>query len=207
MRSARRFRHLVRHSLLELTTGAALVLSFAAAAQDNAGSVKELAGQAFAGTSAARRTLEPQAAILLGDRVETGEQSRVTMLLGHQTTVRLGERGRVVIDRFLVEAGGEITLQSGPVMVEHPDGGSAERLRIRTSYGLIAVRGTRVFAGFEGKALAVFVERGVVSVRAAGQTVLLRSGDGTSIPAPGARPTPVAQWKAKRIDALFGGIR
>jgi hypothetical protein len=207
MRSARRFRHLVRHSLLELTTGAALVLSFAAAAQDNAGSVKELAGQAFAGTSAARRTLEPQAAILLGDRVETGEQSRITLLLGRQTTVRLGERGRVVIDRFLVEAGGEITLQSGPVMVEHPDGGSAERLRIRTSYGLIAVRGTRVFAGFEGKALAVFVERGVVSVRAAGQTVLLRSGDGTSIPTPGARPTPVAQWKAKRIDALFGGIR
>jgi hypothetical protein len=47
----------------------------------------------------------------------------------------------------------------------------------------------------------------VVSVRAAGQTVLLRSGDGTSIPTPGARPTPVAQWKAKRIDALFGGIR
>jgi len=207
MRSARRFRHLVRHSLLALTTGAALVLSFAAAAQDNAGSVKELAGQAFAGTSAARRTLEPQAAILLGDRVETGEQSRITLLLGRQTTVRLGERGRVVIDRFLVEAGGEITLQSGPVMVEHPDGGSAERLRIRTSYGLIAVRGTRVFAGFEGKALAVFVERGVVSVRAAGQTVLLRSGDGTSIPTPGARPTPVAQWKAKRIDALFGGIR
>jgi hypothetical protein len=206
MRSARRFRHLVRHSLLALMTGAALVFSFAAAAQ-NAGSVKEMAGQAFAGTSAVRRTLEPQGAILLGDRVETGEQSRITLLLGRQTTVRLGERGRVVIDRFLVEAGGEITLQSGPVMVEHPDGGSAERLRIRTSYGLIAVRGTRVFAGFEGKALAVFVERGVVSVRAAGQTVLLRSGDGTSIPTPGARPTPVAQWKAKRIDALFGGIR
>ena len=64
MRSARRFRHLVRHSLLALTTGAALVFSFAAAAQ-NAGSVQELAGQAFAGTSAARRSLEPQAAILL----------------------------------------------------------------------------------------------------------------------------------------------
>jgi len=62
MRSARRFRHLVRRSHLVLMTGAALVLSFAAAAQ-NAGSVKELAGHAFAGTSAARRTLEPQAAI------------------------------------------------------------------------------------------------------------------------------------------------
>jgi hypothetical protein len=206
MRSDRRFRHLARHSLLVLMTGAALVFSFAAAAQ-NAGSVQDLAGQAFAGSSAARRTLEPRAAILLGDQVETGEQSRITLLLGRQTTVRLGERGRVVVDRFLVDAGGEITLQSGPVMVEHPDGGSAERVRIRTSYGLIAVRGTRVFAGFEGKALAVFVERGVVSVRAAGQTVLLRSGEGTAIPTPGSRPTPVAQWKAKRIDALFGGIR
>jgi hypothetical protein len=206
MRSARRFRHLVRHSLLWLTTSAALVFSFAAAAQ-NAGSVQELAGQAYAGTTAARRTLEPRAAILLGDQVETGEHSRVTMLLGRQTTVRLGERGRVTIDRFLVEAGGEITLQSGPVMVEHPDGGSAERLRIRSSYGLIAVRGTRVFAGFEGTALAVFVEHGVVSVRAAGQSVVLRAGDGTTIPTPGARPTPVAQWKAKRINALFGGIR
>jgi len=206
MRSARGFRHLVSHSLLALATGAAVFFSFPAAAQ-NAGSVQELAGQAFAGTSAARRTLEPRAAILLGDRVETGERSRITLLLGRQTTVRLGERGRVVIDRFLVEAGGEITLQSGPVMVEHPDGESAERVRIRSSYGLIAVRGTRVFAGFEGKALAVFVERGEVSVRAGGQTVLLHAGDGTSIPAPGARPAPVAQWKAKRIDALFSGIR
>jgi len=206
MRSARRYRHLVRHSLLVLVTGAALVFSFAAAAQ-NAGSVKDVAGQAFAGTSAARRTLEPQAAILLGDHVETGDRSRLTLLLGRKTTVRLGERGRVVIDRFLVDAGGDITLQSGPVMVEHPDGGSAGRLRIRSSYGLIAVRGTRVFAGFEGKALAVFVERGEVSVRAGGQTVLLHSGEGTAIPTPGARPTPVAQWGAKRIDALFGRIR
>ena len=121
MRSARRFRHLARHALLVLMTGAALVVSVAAAAAQNAGSVQELAGHAFAGTSASRRTLEPRAAILLGDQVETGDQSRVTMLLGRQTTVRLGERGRVTIDRFLVDAGGDITLQSGPVMVEHPD--------------------------------------------------------------------------------------
>jgi hypothetical protein len=186
---------------------AVLLLSFGAAADDSAGSVKDLKGQAFAQTSAARRSLELQATIMLGDHVETGDKSLVTLLLGRQTTLRLGEHGRVVIDKFLVEAGGEITLQSGPLMVEHPDGGPAEPIQIRMPYGLIAVRGTRLFVGPEGKAWAVFVERGEVSVQAGGQAVTLRSGEGTAIPRGGARPARVARWKAKRIDALFGGIR
>jgi hypothetical protein len=44
-------------------------------------------------------------------------------------------------------------------------------------------------------------------VQAGGQTVTLRSGEGTAIPRKGARPARVARWKAKRIDALFGNIR
>ena len=207
MRSARQYLHLFGRRPFMMAMGAALLMSFGAAAQDGAGSVKDLKGQAFAQTSAARRTLAPQAAIMLGDNVETGDKSLVTLLLGRQTTLRLGERGSVLIDKFLVEAGGEITLQSGPLMVEHPEGAPAEPIRIRTSYGLIAVRGTRVFVGPEGKALAVFVERGEVSVQAGGRTVTLHAGEGTAIAAVGARPARVARWKAKRIDALFGSIR
>src|SRR5262249_11199731 len=139
--------------------------------------------------------------------VETGDKSLIVMLLGRQTTLRLGEHGSVVIDKFLVEAGGEITLQSGPLMLEHPDGPAAEPTRIRTSYGLIAVRGTRVFIGPEGNALAIFVERGEVSVQAGGRTVALHAGEGTAIATAGARPDRVARWKQKRIDALFGSIR
>jgi hypothetical protein len=188
--------------------GILLLLSFAAgAAEGDAGSVKDLKGQAFAEAAAARRTLAPEAAIMLGDHVETSDKSLVTLLLGHRTTLRLGEHGSVIIDKFLVDAGGEITLQAGPLMVEHDEGGPAEPTQIHTAYGLIAVRGTRVFVGFEGKALAVFVERGVVSVKARGPAVTLHAGEGTSIAAAGARPARVARWKQKRIDALFSSIR
>ncbi len=207
MPASRRFRTPLGALPLRAVIGAALLLPFGAAAQDSAGSVKDLKGQAFALAAAARRTLAPQAAIMLGDHVETGEQSVVTLLLGHRTTLRLGERGSVVIDKFLVDAGGEITLQSGPMMVEHGEGAAAEPIRIRAPYGLIAVRGTRVFVGPEGKGWAVFVERGEVSVRAGGQAVTLHAGEGTAIPRRGARPAAVARWKDKRIEALFGSIR
>jgi hypothetical protein len=200
-------RHLFSYLPLGLFIGVVFLSCFTAAAQENAGSVKDLSGQAFAETSAARRILEPKAAILLGDHVGTGDQSRVTLLLGRDTTLRLGARGSVVIDRFLVDAGGEITLQSGPLMVEHPDGGSPEPIQIRSSYGLIAVRGTRVFAGPAGRALGIFVERGEVSVAAAGRTVILRARQGTSIARPGSPPAAVTRWTQKRIDSLFGSIR
>jgi hypothetical protein len=207
MRFAGKFHRWVGCASLLATLGSALLLSSTAGAEESAGSVRELEGQAYAERSAARRALAPQAAIMLRDRVKTGDKSLVTLLLGGRTTLRLGERGSVLIDKFLVEAGGEITLQSGPLMLEHPEAGPPQPVQIRTSYGLIAVRGTRVFVGPERQALAVFVERGEVAVRAGGRTVTLRSGEGTAIPRRGARPSPVTQWTAKRIDAVFGSIR
>jgi hypothetical protein len=201
-------RRFFRHALI--AAGAALVLLLAGEtlrAQEGAGSVKDVKGDAFAEASASRRALEPAAAVFVGDRVGTGPASRLTMLLGHDTTIRLGERGSVVIDRFLMNAGGEITLQSGPLMFERPAGSTPLPVQIRSSYGLIAVRGTRLFAGPDGDALGIFVERGEVAVSAAGRRVTLRSGEGTTIPRPGARPTPVKRWPEKRITELFSGIR
>jgi len=208
MRTARQYLHRPGCPRLAMATAVALLLSFGAIAEEgDVGSVTDLKGQAFAQSSAARRSLEPQAAIMLGDHVETGDKSLATLLLGRRTTLRLGARGSIVIDKFLVEAGGEITLQSGPLMVEHTEGGPAESMQIHTDYGLIAVRGTRVFVGPEGKALAVFVERGEVSVQAGGRSVTLHAGEGTAIASPGAKPARVARWKQKRIDALFASIR
>jgi hypothetical protein len=197
-----------RHFLI--AAGAALMLLIGGGtlhAEEGAGSVKDIKGEAFAEASDSRRTLEPAAAIFVGDHVSTGPASRLTMLLGHDTTIRLGERGSVVIDRFLMNAGGEITLQSGPLMFERPAGSTPLPVQIRSSYGLIAVRGTRLFAGPDGDALGIFVERGEVAVSAAGRRVTLRSGEGTTIPRPGARPTPVKRWPEKRITELFSGIR
>jgi hypothetical protein len=178
-----------------------------ASAQESAGAVTSVTGEAFAVRSTQRRTLAPQAAILIGDKVGTGPASRVSLLLGHDTTLRLGERGSVVIDRFLMNAGGDITLSSGPLMFDRPSGSPPERVRIRSPYGLIAVRGTRFFVGPDHDALGIFVERGEVTVLAGGRTVTVSSGLGTTIPRRGAPPDPVKEWKPERITALFGSIR
>jgi ferric-dicitrate binding protein FerR (iron transport regulator) len=193
-----------------ITAGAALALLFVGGtlrAEEGAGAVKDVKGDAFAQAGASRRALEPAAAVFVGDHVGTGPSSRLTMLLGHDTTIRLGERGNVVIDRFLMSAGGEITLQSGPLLFERPAGTPPLPVQIRSSYGLIAVRGTRLFAGPDGEALGIFVERGEVSVSAAGRRVHLRAGEGTTIPRPGAGPSAPKRWPEKRITALFSSIR
>src|SRR5262249_30727593 len=178
-----------------------------ASAQESAGAVTSVTGEAFAVRSTQRRALAPQATILIGDKVGTGAESRVSLLLGRDTTLRLGERGSVVIDRFLMNAGGDITLNSGPLMFDRPSGSPPGRVRIRSPYGLIAVRGTRFFAGPDHDALGIFVERGEVTVQAGGRTVRVGAGLGTTIPSPGAPPEPVKRWKQARIVALFGSLR
>ena len=151
-------------------------------------SVKEVKGAAFAEAGASRRALAPEAPVLIGDHVGTGPALAVTMLLGQDTTLRLGERGSVVIERFLVECRRRDHAAIRPADVRTPRRRNAVPVQIRSSYGLIAVRGTRLFAGPDGDGLGVFVERGEVSVTAAGRRVQLRAGKGTTIPRSGAAP-------------------
>src|SRR5262249_32507531 len=156
MRSRCRIQSLLGRFLSAAIAATVLATCPGASAQENAGAVTSVTGLAFAERSAQRRTLEPRAAILVGDRVGTGPASRVSMLLGRDTALRLGERGNVVIDRFLVNAGGEIALESGPLMFDRPDGSPTPPVRIRRPYGLIAVTGTRFFDRTRGNAQRTF---------------------------------------------------
>jgi hypothetical protein len=199
---------LTRRSLFRVA-GATLAVSaaFAAGARsaERAGAVEDVRGEAFAQTAAVRRELERAAALFVGDQVGTGFQSRLAMRLGRATVVRLGEQSRLTLDRFLVNAGGEITLQSGPMLFDRPAGGAP--IQIRSPFGLIAVRGTRFFAGPSNARFGVFVERGSVAVSAAGSRVVVRAGEGTDIPYPGAAPTPAVRWGEPRIRAALESVR
>jgi len=177
-----------------------------ACAAEQAGTAEEIKGVAFAESGDAHRVLQSAAPIFLGDEVGTETESRLRMRLGHDTTVRLGEKARLKIERFLVDAGGEIVLSSGPLLFDRPRGRPAAGLQIRTPFGLIAVRGTRFFAGPSNDRFGVFVERGSVAVTAAGQRVVLRAGEGTDIATPGAPPTPVRRWQPPRIRAALESV-
>jgi ferric-dicitrate binding protein FerR (iron transport regulator) len=191
-----------------LGTGAALAAfvpcELDAQGAKQAGSVEVVVGDAFAEARAARRTLANAAPVFVHDQVGTGHGARLTMQLGRDTRLKLGEQTRITIDRFLVDAGGEITLNSGPVMFERPQGSAPAPVRIRSAFGLIAVRGTVFFAGPSRGVFGVFVERGSVAVSGRRRQVVLRAGEGTDIARPGAAPTPPSTWGAARIyDAIL----
>jgi ferric-dicitrate binding protein FerR (iron transport regulator) len=194
-----------RRALLRAAVGAAILIPSASYAQgaEKVGAVEDLKGQAFAVGQAERRELAAAAPLFINDLVGTGANSRLTMRLGKDTTLRLGEQARLTLDRLLVNAGGEITLQSGPILFNRPPGRPPARIQIQTSFGLIAVRGTRFFAGPSAGVFGVFVERGSVTVSAAGTQVLVRAGRGTNIAKPGDAPTPPSPWKPERVRSAF----
>ncbi len=171
-----------------------------------AGAVAKITGEAFASVRGHRRALELASPLFIKDHVATGRASRLTMHLGRDTTIQLGERARLVIERFLVDAGGVITLQSGPMLFDRPAASPHTPMRIRSAYALIAVRGTRFFAGPSKGVFGVFVERGSVTVSGGGHEVVLRTGEGTNIARPGARPTAPAIWGEARIRGAIDSV-
>jgi hypothetical protein len=206
--SAFRGHSLDRRSLLRTGIAAAILIPRAARAEkaEPVGSVEDVKGEAFVEAQAARRSLDRAAPLFINDLVGTGLNSRLTLQLGKDTTLRVGAQARLVIDRLLVNAGGEITLQSGPILFDRPPGSAPARMQIRSSFGLIAVRGTRFFAGPSANVFGVFVERGSVAVAAAGARVVLRAGQGTNIARPGAAPTPAAPWRPERVRAALDSV-
>ena len=146
-----------------------------------AGTVDLVKGECFAETGSAHRSLAKDDSVFILDHVGTGPDSRLTVHLGQNTRVRLGERARITIDRYLVNSGGELTLDSGPMFFERPPRGRPLPVRIRSAFGLLAVRGTRFFAGPSAGVFGVFVERGEVTVTASGKRVTVQKGQGTNI--------------------------
>jgi ferric-dicitrate binding protein FerR (iron transport regulator) len=183
-----------------------ILAAIPSSAVERVGAVDDINGEAFAELDAARRALDRAAPVFLGDEVVTGAASRLGMRLGRDTKIRLGEQARLKIDRFLVNAGGEVTLTSGPLLFDGPPRGASGAVQIRSPFALIAVRGTRFFAGPSNGRFGVFVARGSVAVTSAGQQVILREGEGTDVISPGAAPTPVKRWAPERVQAALASV-
>lgn len=192
--------------VLYVATGA-LIGAFEVRAADAAGKVEDLKGNAFADAGQQHRSLDKTSPLYVGDRISTGGASRLTMRLGADTTIKLGENAQLVIDKFLTDAGGEISLESGPMLFDRPTGARRISMRIRSAYAVMAVRGTEFFAGPSNGVFGVFVKNGKLEVSAAGSTVTLSAGQGTNLQSPGAAPTPPVNWGQPRIDAAYASVR
>ena len=177
-----------------------------ARAADPAGRVEEIKGEAFVEASSQQRPLQKASSLFVGDRVGTGPSSRLTMLMGEDTTIKLGEKAQLVIDQFLSTTGGEISLQSGPMLFDRPSGSRPVAMKIRSSYGLIAVRGTKFFAGPSNGVFGVFVDHGTVTVSGGGSEVVLQAGEGTNLATPGSKPSAATKWGTERIRGALDSV-
>jgi len=158
-----------------------LLTRTAIAAAAIAGYVEDVRGQVTAELSAQRRVLVPRGDVFLGDDVVSAERSRAALQLGRDTSLRLGANGHVRIDRFIVNAGGLLTLEAGPLLLDRAPG-SPGALQIRGSFGLITIRGTRIFVGPSNGVIGVFVVHGLVEVTSGGRSSCCGPAKGPTSP-------------------------
>ena len=201
---ARRARALHRRAVLAAPMAA--LWSRAASAASAAGAVEALRGSAYAQAMDTRRTLALASEIFIADQVSTSTQSALGLRLGTATLVRLGPEARLRIDRYLVNAGGVLELGGGAMLFEHDAAAHGPELAIRTPFGLLAVRGTRFFAGPSNGVFGVFVIEGAVEVVGAGSSVRVTPGLGTDILRPGAEPTDPHGWSAARVERALASV-
>ena len=195
-----------RRAILTGVPLTAMFSRFANGAPTTSGQVQEVKGQVTAELASQTRILVPRADVFNGDDVATAASSRAAMLLGRATTLRLGANAKVRIDRFIINAGGVLTLEAGPLLLDKAPGDPAATLTVRGSFGLITVRGTRIFVGPSQGVIGIFVVHGLIDVDSAGKQFVLQTGEGTNIAGPGAIPTPPAIWGDARIRAALASV-
>ena len=170
------------------------------------GEVTEVRGTAFAEFADGARPLSQGAAVSINEIIRTGEASRLKMLLAGQTRISLGALATIKIDRYLSELGGDITVESGALLFDKSTRLKQGEIKVSSPYALIAVRGTRFFAGPSNGVFGIFVASGSVSVVASRQRIVLNAGQGTNIAMIGAPPTPPTIWGAARIEAALASV-
>lgn len=197
---------LSRRLLLQLGASVGMgLISTAARAAPSAGAVTDLVGEGRIVSGADQKALTKGLPVSVGDAIHTGKNSRAGLKLGTNTIIKLGPSSSLVIESHLVDAGGVLELVQGSMYFEHANSTPAapRKAEVRSPYGLIAVRGTKFFAGQSRGVFGVFLAEGRVDVSGAGRTVVLNPGYGTDISRPGAAPIPARIWPTDRVREVL----
>lgn len=190
-----------------LTFGAALpnlMLAQSAVAAETIGSAVELKGRSRLIRAGQETALKKGAPLVEGDTVRTAAGALALLMLNTETRINMGPEAEITVAEYLADMGGTITV-GGAIVFDRPDDQPKIDLTFQTEFGEIGVRGTRFFFGPSKGKMAVFVQRGKVTVSNAGVKRRLRAGDGTDLEV-GKPPTKVAKWKEPRIQAAFESV-
>jgi hypothetical protein len=199
-------------------------------AQDPAGQITFLEGEAWVQEGVARNPLENGSIVYTGDQIRTGSDSNVYMRFRDETFFALGPEASMNIDSFDEREEAETSFAtsilkgafrfvSGLLGREAP-----QKFKVQVTVGTIGIRGTNV-AGevFEREE----TESGVIEASANvmlledeegddtaievsnqfGSVVIDEPGFGTEIPDEHSPPSPVRRMQIRTVDNLMRAIR
>lgn len=173
--------------------------------------ITDVSGSARIVTDEVARVTAVGLQIERGERIETDEDARVTLLCDGGLTVSVAPNSRLQVDRFLTDTPtgwrrlfrgggqGQMQLFEGAAgFLMHGTGGS--RFRLRTPNAVAAVRSTEWAVETDGRQSAVFVRAGRVRAIGGGSSQRLDPGEGIDIT--GNSVSGVREWPATRVAAL-----
>jgi len=206
-----RLRHLKTVALI-----AALLLtsvSFARAESDVIAKVARLVLSAKVERGGAARSLVVDTALRLGDEVSTGAGARLEITFEDGTSLTLGEKARVKLDRYVYDPEGRADMalsvaRGAFLFVTGAMGALADKqVSVSTPLATIGVRGTTFWGGALDNPLDVLLLDGRIEVRTSVGAVLLgQAGRGTTVPAPGSRPTAPTFWPPDKRERAFATV-
>lgn len=199
--------------LQEMCAGFALwaMLANSALAAD-AGTVTRLRGEATAYASGKTRVLSENAAVAVGEKLETGPGARLELRLTDGTQLTLGEKADFTVDELTMAPSGGIALFTRAAGAIKMAAGAISklpqhRIEIASNAGTIGIRGTEVWGGSLKSIYDVFLIEGEVVVTTPGGTVTLsQPGTGTSVPALGAPPDAPTTWDPALAAAALATV-
>lgn len=189
------------------------------------GKVLSIDGELTRNSPARSETLQVGASLFESDLLATGRESFAKLKLGADTDILLGPETQLLIDRYLAGQGGELELISGQMLFDRPEGLPKIDLSVKTTFGMIGVRGTKFFAGPLKGIFSVYVEHGRIDVSNAGVSRRVTAGEGLDIPPPKggfrslgdpakdaaamarlAIPSLPSRWSQSRIRDAFAAV-
>lgn len=195
--------------LLRLAVLAALMAA-APAWAGPAGTVVRLKGE----VRADQQSLAEGGVVEEGAVLTTGPGARVELRLIDGATLTLGEHGRLVVDRYVYDAGaaqGNAVLRSvsGVFLIatgaigKLPD----RPFKVATPVATIGIRGTQFWGGALDNPLDVLLLDGAIIVEnQAGTVTLDQPNQGTQVTQAGQAPDPAGYWGPERIRRAFATV-
>ncbi|WP_245445787.1 FecR family protein [Metarhizobium album] len=194
---------LTRRTLMVGAGAMALLPAWTPAHASAIGETVKVSGEVTRRQQKAEDRLAAGAPLMDNDLVVTAAESFADLKLGSDTRVLLGGDTELLIDSFIAGQGGTLELGAGAMMFDRPEGLAKIDVSVRTTFGMIGVRGTKFFAGPSRGRFAVFVEHGKVAVTNGGTTREVGKGQGVEIASVDARPSEPVDWGKQRIREAY----